>query len=269
MLGAATVKSELGRGLNSQNLSGEEFERDFKLKDTNWFYKGMFEIWASFLDSVLKVHGIKGRALDIGCGAGGKMPYLKNFADDVLGLDLSLNAIKFCKNTGFRYLSQGAIEKLPYKSGVFSLVNIFDVLEHIEDDDAALVEINRIMADKGFLAIALPAFNILWSQHDIANFHKRRYDSAGLANKLKQAGFAVKRMSYANFFLFPPVLVFRLIQYRILRHVSEAKRTRVENIPGFVNSILGAILKLESIMIKKVDFPFGVALLCVAQKART
>lgn len=249
-----------------KNLSKEEFERDFILKDTNWFYKGMFDIWAAFLRASLNVSDKSGRALDLGCGAGGKSAYLKNFADKVIGMDLSIDALRFCKGSIPLSFNQGAIEKLPYKDGSFSLVNAFDVLEHVEDDLGALKEINRVMADKGFLIIAVPAFNMLWSQHDIANFHKRRYRSAMLKEKLERAGFKVKRMTYANFFLFPPVLLCRIVQYRMLGRSDEAKRTRVEGLPGFLNAFLHGVLKLESLLIKKIDLPFGVALLCAAEK---
>ncbi len=256
--------------MSGQNLSKEEFERDFDLKDTNWFYKGMSDIWASLLaanaGAVLPVKC----ALDLGCGVGGKMEHLKKISDKVFGLDLSMDALRFCKISSSSHLTQATIEELPYKNGVFTFVNAFDVLEHVENDIGVLREINRVLADSGFLVIAVPAFNMLWSQHDIANFHKRRYRSAMLKEKVEKAGFKVKRMTYANFFLFPPVLLFRIVQYRILGRISgrsgEAKRTRVEGLPGSLNAILHGILKLESLLIKKVDLPFGVALLCVAEK---
>ena len=250
------------------NLSKEEFERDFKLKDTNWFYKGMFDIWASFLKASIMTADKKKRALDLGCGAGGKTLYLKNFADRVIGLDLSIDALKLCKVSLPLSFNQGAIEALPYKDRTFSLVSAFDVLEHIEDDVAALKEINRVMEDDGYLVIALPAFKMLWSQHDLANFHKRRYRSGELREKLEKTGFKAKRISYANSILFIPALVQRSMQHSLLGRGQEARRTRVESMPGFLNSFLYAVLRFESMLIRKMSFPFGVALLCVAQKQR-
>ena len=253
--------------MSKENLSKEEFERDFKLKDTNWFYKGMYDIWSALINaSISSAFPVKA-ALDLGCGAGGKMAHLAKISDKVHGLDLSIEALEFCKREGAYYLSQATVEKLPYKDHVFSIVNAFDVLEHVDDDVGVLKEIHRVLAKEGFLVMAVPAFDILWSQHDIANYHKRRYSAGALRRKLENAGFKVRRMTYANFFLFFPVLIYRIVQYRLLRHAGEFKRTRVENLPGFLNALLGKILKLESEIIRKIDLPCGVALLCVAQKS--
>ncbi|MBN1526082.1 MAG: class I SAM-dependent methyltransferase [Candidatus Omnitrophica bacterium] len=248
------------------NLPKEEFERDFKLKDTNWFYKGMFDIWAAFLEVSLKGFDRTGRALDLGCGAGGKMLHLRNYAAKVYGLDLSMDALRFTKERSSVCLNQASAENIPYKDGSFSLMNAFDIIEHIEDDLGALKEMNRVMAKGGFLVIAVPAFGFLWSQHDIANFHKRRYTACDLKVKLEKAGFEVARMTYANFFLFPFVAAIRLVQYGLLRPFLKVERTRVESLPPFLNSILVSILDFESRIVKKTRLPFGVAVMCVARK---
>jgi len=248
------------------NLSKEEFARDFKLKEKNWFYAGMTDIWLSFLTGTIAASGSIDRALDVGCGAGGKAAHLQKIAKNVFGVDLSIDALRFSENINSLKLAQATICKLPYKDGSYDLINVFDVLEHVEDDMAALGELNRVLADNGFLIMAVPAFSVLWSQHDIANFHKRRYNIRDLREKLERAGFEFKRASYANFFLFPALLVYRTVQYRILRPFFKVKRTRVEDVPGFLNTFLKNILALEACLIKAVNFPFGVALLCVARK---
>lgn len=248
------------------NLQKEEFERDFRLKDTNWFYKGMFDIWAAFLEASLKDLDRTGRALDLGCGAGGKTLHLRNYAAEVYGLDLSMDALRFAKERASVCLNQASAENIPYKDGAFSLVNAFDIIEHIEDDLGALKEMNRVIAKGGFIAIAAPAFGFLWSQHDIANFHKRRYTAGDLKTKLEKAGFEVTRMTYANFFLFPFVTVLRIVQYGLLRPFLRVERTRVESLPPLLNSILTGILDFESRIVKKTRLPFGVAVMCVARK---
>lgn len=255
--------------MNEFNLSAEEFERDFRLKEDNWFYAGMAAIWLSFVTRVIGHSAQIGRALDAGCGAGGKMPYLKTLAKETFGLDLSIDALNFTKDMGYLKLTQAKVEKLPYKDGSYGLVSAFDVLEHVEDDMAALGELNRVLDDKGFLVITVPAFNALWSQHDIANFHKRRYRVRDLKEKLEKMGFEIKRSSYAGFFMFPAALVYRVVQYRILRPFFKVKRTRVENLPSFLNKILKSVLVFESHLIKMMNLPFGIALFCVAQKKST
>ena len=252
--------------MGDKNLSKEEFERDFGLKEENWFYSGMTDIWFSFLTSTIIPSAPIDRALDVGCGAGGKAPYLKKIAKSVFGVDLSIDALRLSKNVDSLKLAQATIENLPYRDGSFGLINVFDVLEHVDDDGAALGELNRVLADNGLLVVAVPAFNILWSQHDIANFHKRRYGARDLKEKLDRMGFEVERSSYAGIVLFLPLLAYRIIQYRIFRPFFKVTRTRVENIPGFLNAILKGILGLESRVMKIADFPCGIALLCVARK---
>lgn len=250
-----------------ENLSREEFERDLKLRDTNWFYTGTTRIWGSFLRSIITdINSL--RAIDLGCGTGGKAIYLKKFSRKVYGLDLSMDALEFCKGEAEIPLTQASIERIPFKNTSFSIVNAFDVLEHVEDDISVLKEIRRIMTDKGSLVITVPAFMSLWSQHDVANFHKRRYSAEELTQKLEKAGFKVKRISYINCFLFPFVLAVRIVQRYFARSSSENKRTRVEDIPGFLNNILSGILYFEANLIRKVNFPFGVAIVCVAQKTQ-
>ncbi len=248
------------------NLSQAEFRRDFELKDSNWFYKGMSNIWLSFLNTQLQKNPILNRSLDLGCGAGGKSLYLKNYSRQVFALDLSFDALDFCRMNKLSGFIQGRVEHLPYKENIFSLINMFDVLEHVDEDESVLREIHRILISDGVLVIALPAFQCLWSQHDIANFHKRRYSAGQLLEKLSKSGFRVKRISYVNFFLFPAVWFCRFIQYRMLRSRFNNNRTRVENLPGLLNAILLFVLTLESLLLKKINFPFGVGLLCVAQK---
>lgn len=240
--------------------------RDLKLRDVNWFYEGTTRIWESFLLSTVKDLGAR-LAIDLGCGAGGKALRLKRVVKKIYGLDLSMDALEFCKNETEIFLAQASIEHIPFKDSSFSLVNAFDVLEHVEDDMRVLREIRRITSDEGELIIAVPAFMSLWSAHDVANFHKRRYSAGELTQKLKKSGFKVKRISYINFFLFPLVLAIRSIQRNFSKGLSENKRTRVEDVPGFLNSLLAGILHFEAVLIKRVNFPFGVAILCVAQKA--
>ena len=74
---------------------------------------------------------------------------------------------------------------------------MLDVLEHLSDDDRALSEVHRILKPGGALILSVPAYQHLWSAHDEALHHFRRYEKAGLNQVLRRAGFDVWRLSFA------------------------------------------------------------------------
>lgn len=248
------------------NLDREEFRRDFALKDHNWFYVGMARIWYSLLMSVIGNLPQITRALDAGCGAGGKAEYLKKAAGEVYCLDLSADALEFSGRDRSLKLARGSVERLPFRDSAFGLISSFDVLEHIDDDEACIREFNRTLAPGGVLILAVPAYRILWSGHDVANYHKRRYVAGELKDKLERSGFAIRRSSYAGFFIFPVVLLCRIIERVFSRAARDPKRTRVEDIPAALNTLLRWVFTLESLLVKHIYLPFGSGLITVAVK---
>ena len=99
-----------------------------------------------------------------------------------------------------------------------------DVIEHVDDDVAALRELRRVLCPGGRLLVAVPAFMFLWGKQDEVSHHRRRYTAGSLRAALAGAGFAVDRTSYFNTLLFPPVAAVRLGR-RLLRRPAKPRAT--------------------------------------------
>ncbi|MEW6723096.1 MAG: methyltransferase domain-containing protein, partial [Candidatus Micrarchaeota archaeon] len=132
-----------------------------------------------------------------------------------------------------------------------------DVLEHIEDERAALAEWTRILHPRGTLVVFVPAFMSLWSAHDDANGHFRRYSGSALRSALDSTGLAVRRLSYWNALLLLPAAIRRIA----LRGGDDLRRLH-----PLANSSLGLILRAENAILRYADLPFGVSVFAVAGK---
>lgn len=190
-----------------------EYRRLFEREEFYWWNIGRREI----LKSALKRHLAPGRGfsvLDIGCGSGGNIKILGEFGE-VTGFDISEEALTFAKtHKAFKNLVQGNAEYLPFADASFDLVSALDVLEHMPDDRRAIQEIFRVLKKGGFALITVPAHHWLWSRHDEALHHLRRYTTDELRGKLLNAGFYIVWRSH---FVIPaiPFLLFKEIMRRI------------------------------------------------------
>jgi hypothetical protein len=137
-----------------------------------------------------------------------------------------------------------------------------DVLEHVEDDRGTLVTTHRLLREGGKLLITVPAFPSLWSPLDVMLHHKRRYTPTQLKEVVTAAGFSILHQTYFNTLLFPVALV-----RRVAARVTHNESMGDLEIPGkTLNSVLRKIFELEKPLIPKVSFPFGLSLLCWAEK---
>jgi SAM-dependent methyltransferase len=153
----------------------------------------------------------KSKILEIGCGIG---DFIKQISDDknleITGSEIYINGLKIAKKNlphieFIQYdVSEGYINKK------YNLIVSFDVLEHIEDDIAALNNINKMLNKNGRLIISVPQHMFLWSQLDELVNHKRRYSRKELISKLRSNGFDIIYTTSFLFTLFPLMLVQRL-----------------------------------------------------------
>lgn len=246
-------------------MEAAEYEKMYDSEEDNWWFQGRRELILDILKKInLDICKDRADILDVGCGTGINLKSFERFGD-VVGIDFSIEALRFCKSRGVGPLASASADKLPFKNCSFDIVCALDVLEHIEDDVAALCEISRVLKDGGFLLITVPAFEFLWSNHDVALHHKRRYTKEIILSRLKSSGLSIMMCSYWNFFLFPLVAFIRLLR----RNKAEEKSTDLENLPSYLNKILFYILKAERAIInKEFAFPMGVSIVCVCRNGR-
>ncbi len=241
-----------------------EYEVMYDQEEKHWWYVGKRNLILSLFK-----RQYKGRAdlkiLDVGCGTGIIMKSLSKFGE-VYGVDVSPEAIKFCRRRGLKNVKKGSIDNLGFKKETFDAVGCFDVLYHkaIRDDEAALKQLYGICKKGGHLFITDSAMKCLWSQHDIATQARTRYSKEEMKAKLERVGFTVEKISYYNTFLFPAVFLYRKIFDRI-REGKEAK-SDIGNTNPIINEILKRLLFLEARLLKRINFPVGVSIVCVARK---
>lgn len=115
------------------------------------------------------------------------------------------------EQSGFRCYAQ--ITDVP--SASYDYIYSSNVLEHIEDDVAALRELRRTLRPAGKLLLYVPAFNVIYTVNDHVLGHFRRYTKSVLRERLQRAGFAVESMRYADFLGFFVALLFKLVSNKM------------------------------------------------------
>jgi len=233
----------------------------FRVEQSHWWYTGRRKILADFVDAICRqVTDRRPRILDVGCGTGANLLMLSQYGD-AEGVDVSEDALAFCRERGLDKVRLGAAEELPYEDGTFDLVTALDVVEHLDDDLAGLREMRRVLRPGGRVLLFVPTFMFLWGLQDDVSNHRRRYRLPELQRVLEQAGFEIERTTYANITFFLPILAMRQ-----LMRLTGIKADSENNINvSALNGVLGGVFGAESWFLKRLNLPFGVSGLCVAR----
>jgi SAM-dependent methyltransferase len=233
-------------------------------EDRHWWFRGRRRIVASLLRSLLGGRNDL-RLLEIGCGTGGMLPVLAAHGR-VTGIDPSEDAIRYSRQ---RHGRQAELLRVDFPAelppgGGFDVVALFDVLEHLEDDVLALRRAGSLLTAGGLLVATVPAHRFLWSPHDVINHHRRRYARRELCSRIRDAGLRIERVSYFNMFLFPAVLLARLVR-RGAAGTREGE-SDFKVVPRPLNAFLTWLFGGERFLLRLTNLPFGVSLLAVARK---
>jgi len=238
----------------------EIYEQKYhQVEKHNWWHVARRNIVSKLVDKI----PLDSKILDIGCSSG---ELVKLFQEkgykNTYGVEISQEAVTLAKSKGIENIHSISDTKLPFHEEEFDVIIASDVLEHIEDEISALEEWRRILRSGGVLIIFVPAFQLLWSEHDIVNQHFRRYTKANLAKVVEQAGFKVKRKSYWNFTLFFPTVIFRQVSNWL---GYKPKNTSMKGMRPWINSFLRRLVSFEDPVFLKLGFPVGVSVFVFAE----
>ena len=241
----------------------DEHQRMFELEDHYWWFTGR----KSILRAVCRRHlppDPARRILDLGCGTGGTLEVMSEFGQAV-GLDPFPAALALCRRRGLQRLVAGDATRLPLPDACCDLVTAFDVFEHIDDDAAAFAEAHRVLRPGGSLLLTVPAYAFLWSEHDIALQHFRRYTRGLVGARLAAAGLTPVRLGYCITFLLPVATALRLLQR--LRPPRETPECGLMPLPRPLNQLCRWTLEVEARLLPALDAPCGVSVIALARRA--
>jgi SAM-dependent methyltransferase len=212
-----------------------EIRKSAELEDRHWWYAGRRAMVRRELAG-LRV----GRALDVGCGSGGNSEVLRRFGWDITSLDHSQEAVGASRRRGLRVV-RGDARALPFRDCQFDLVLSTDAWEHVEEDDVVAAEAHRVLRSGGTLFVAVPAGKDLWSGHDIALGHHRRYERDDLTELVQHAGFRIDDVFGWNVLLRPVARA-----RRRKRRTWAESRSEMEPVNPVLNLGLRATVALEA-----------------------
>lgn len=243
-------------------MEEQEYSTMFELENDYWWFVARRRL----VEEIVKKESLKHsspRIFDVGCGTGANLAAFSQYGKS-FGIDMATSAIKFCRSRGLTNLVISKVEFLAYLSESFDIITALDVLEHIDDDIIAMKELHRVCKTGGTLLVTVPAYGFLWSEHDEALHHRRRYAAYELRNKLTLAGFDVERCTYFITFFFFPILFIRILQ-SIFKNSTHPKTSHI-HLPQILNQLMISILALEQRLLGFINLPFGVSIVCVARK---
>lgn len=230
----------------------------------NWFNQHRFTLATKFMHS-----SDKQKLLDYGCGNGLFLQYLLNndWSLSLSGFDPYLtseytNEIKILVNKGINFHKQLNL----VANTTYDVVTALDVIEHIEDDKQALIDIHKILKPDGKLLLIVPSHPWLYSLHDAAGGHYRRYTKKSIQAVLMEAGFTVIHQEYFFVFLIPVSI---LVKYYLLIKRLIGGNTSINELPSNPCGVFSLAIKIESFLMKcGIKFPCGHSMFVYARKTK-
>lgn len=240
-------------------------ERDAMLAaaDVHWWYRGRQRILRAELGALAIPAGA--RLLDVGCGSGQTVALLSEFGT-AIGVDPDPGSVTHALAHGHAAMV-ASLPTLPFSDATFTVTTCLDVLEHLDDDRGALEELRRVTAPDGALVVSVPAYQALWSSHDVANEHRRRYRAETLRAVALAAGWRTTRLTYFNSLLLPAAATVRLAE-RLRRRPRQPGRSDLALTPPALNGLLELPLRAEAAYLRTgARLPAGLSVLAVMRRA--
>lgn len=236
-----------------------------ELDEHHWWYRGRREIVRTELDRLQLPEGA--HLLDAGCGSGRELQDLSDYGS-VSGVELDPDAAAYAASRALGEVKVGRLEELPFESDSFDLITCLDVLEHVSDDRVALTELRRVCKPGGWLLATVPAHPVLWSLHDRANHHYRRYSRRSLREAGAATGWELRRMTAFNGLLLPAAALVRFAQRG--RYPDSNYSPELKLGPSWLNGLLERPLRAEARWLASGrTIPAGLSLMALLKNSGT
>ena len=227
------------------------------VEDKHWWFAARRKI----LDKIISTLPLPTDAqiLEAGCGSGGNLSMLTRHGR-VYAMETNAQALAFAAAKGMAQIAPGHLpEQIPFTNQTFDLIAMLDVMEHLEDDAAALRALRTRLRPGGWMLITVPAYPFLWSRHDELHHHKRRYVANNLRAVIEASGCKIHYLSYFNTWLFPVIAAARLAS------IGDRSTGDMVMPNKFINVLLTQIFASERLLLGRVALPFGVSLVALAR----
>jgi len=233
------------------------YQQMAELDDRHWWYRARRMVLAELIRREVNPPA-DAAILEIGCGTGHNLAMLSDFGRvDALELDDEARAIAETR-LGRKAMSAPLPELAGVGDGHYDLIGAFDVIEHIDDDEAALRSIAAKLKPGGKFVMTVPAHQWMWSAHDEVNHHKRRYSRKGLRKLIEQSPMKLDRVGYFNSLLFPLAVAERLVSKLRRRENADLKLP-----PRPLNAALELAFSAERHLIGRVPLTPGLSLFAI------
>lgn len=258
-------------------MESQEYDKLRQLEDTYWWHRGRRHLVLQLLDKWLPVSADPKPILDLGCGTGRLLEDLQK-RGPVYGVDYSIKALRFSRGRAHDHLVRADGTVLPLQAQSIRAITALDVLEHIENDLGVLQEIRRVLIPDGIAVMTVPAHPQLWSAHDLALHHYRRYTKVSFQEVIEKSGLEIRVLQYGMMLPWIAALSWRKAFRSMRAHVpgppqpgeSPALRARgfqtdEIRLPCWANSSLASVMKLENQLTHRRGTPTGLSLIAVVQ----
>ncbi len=249
-----------GAAVDRTGLAGDYFDVMARYAREHWWYRAR-AAWMT--EAIGQAGAPRGRVLDVGCGTGAALERLGAAGfRATIGTDLSPVALGHARAAVGTTLCQSRAEQLPFATGTVACLVSMDVIEHLDDDLAALREYVRVVAPGGLVLLTVPAYQWLFAAHDVRAGHRRRYGAAGLRAVAGAAGIEVERVTYFNSFLVPPAA---LVRRTPLRRLSRRTDEEASDVHPALGALFDRAAAAERWLARRVPIPVGLSILLVGR----
>ena len=243
------------------------YQEYYKLEREGWWFKARLSILENYCQAIITNPDMK--ILNVGAATGATSEMLSKYGK-VTSLEYDEFCCKFLKEkTGIEAIN-ASLTELPFENNSYDMICAFDVIEHIENDNKAVEEIYRVLKPKGKYFITVPAFQSLWSNHDVVNHHFRRYKKKQLNKLIENTNLKIDHSTYFNFWLFIPISITRFILNNIPRKKDSnlsGSDNEILQSSNIINRILYRIFHSEKFLLRiNIKFPFGISILTIGYK---